>query len=179
MTLNETLKRLITIAGIALAAAGAGAGVQIDRSAMSKKYWSIWNAKEQARIDADIEANRKADATVSIDAPDGTEVCYEQLTHEFRFGASTFNFGQLGSPELNRHYAAAFGDGGVFNQGTVPFYWREYEPAPGVIRAYEGEAASEAYWNALPREKAVQERFWRRPPPGPVISSSRRRTNRW
>ena len=169
MTLNETLKRLITIAGIALAAAGAGAGVQIDRSAMSKKYWSIWNAKEQARIDADIEANRKADATVSIDAPDGTEVRYEQLTHEFRFGASTFNFGQLGSPELNRRYAAAFGDGGVFNQGTVPFYWREYEPAPGVIRAYEGEAASEAYWNALPREKAVQERFWRRPPPGPVI----------
>ena len=63
----------------------------------------------------------------------------------------------------------ARGDGGVFNQGTVPFYWREYEPEPGVIRAYGGEAATEAYWNVLPRAKAVKERFWRRPPPGPVI----------
>ena len=136
---------------------------------MSDEYWAIWNDAEQARIDADIEANRKADASVEIDAPDGTEVRYEQLAHDFRFGASTFIFGQLGSPELNRRYEAAFGEGGVFNQGTVPFYWREYEPEPGVIRAYDGEAATEEYWNALPREKAVKERFWRRPPPGKVI----------
>lgn len=136
---------------------------------MSDAYTAIWNDAEQARIDADIEVNRKADAAFSVAVPDGTKVSYEQLTHAFRFGASTFNFGQLGSPELNRRYEAAFGEGGLFNQGTVPFYWREYEPAPGVIRAYSGEADSEAYWNALPRAKAVKERFWRRPPPGKVI----------
>ena len=156
---------------VVLAATAACAGPQIDRSAMSAKYWRIWDEKEQARIDADIEANRKADVTVDVDAPDGAEVRYEQISHDFRFGASTFNFGQLGSAELNRRYAAAFGEGGVFNQGTVPFYWREYEPEPGVIRAFPGkyEADFEKFWNALPREKAVKTKFWRRPPPGPII----------
>ena len=157
------------LSAAALASLAAWAEPAPGRAAMSDAYWAIWNDAEQARIDADIEANRKADASAAVDAPDGTEVRYEQLTHEFRFGASTFNFGQLGSPELNRRYEAAFGEGGVFNQGTVPFYWREYEPEPGVIRAYDGEAATEEYWNALPREKAVKDRFWRRPPPGRVI----------
>ncbi len=118
---------------VVLAATAACAGPQIDRSAMSAKYWRIWDEKEQARIDADIEANRKADVTVEVDAPDGAEVRYEQISHDFRFGASTFNFGQLGSAELNRRYAAAFGEGGVFNQGTVPFYWREYGKRAGTV----------------------------------------------
>ena len=30
---------------------------------MSQKYWDIWNEDVQKKIDADIEANRKADAT--------------------------------------------------------------------------------------------------------------------
>ena len=165
------MKQLIVSAAFALAATAACAESQIDRSAMSEKYWRIWNEEEQARIDADIEANRKADTTVEVAVPDGVEVRYEQISHDFRFGASTFNYGQLGSTERNRRYAAAFGEGGIFNQGTVPFYWREYEPEPGVIRAFPGkvEADFEAYWNALPREKAVKEKFWRRPPPGPII----------
>ena len=118
------------LAASVLMASASAAQFQIDRSVMDEKYWRIWNEKEQARIDADIEANRKADMTVEVGAPDGTEVRYEQISHEFRFGASTFNFGQLGSSERNRR---------------------------------------EAYWNALPREKAVKEKFWRRPPPGPII----------
>ena len=159
------------LAASVLMASASAAQFQIDRSVMGEKYWRIWNEKEQSRIDADIEANRKADMTVEVGAPDGTEVRYEQISHEFRFGASTFNFGQLGSSERNRRYAAAFGEGGVFNQGTVPFYWREYEPEPGVVRAHPGKfkADFEAYWNALPHEKAVKEKFWRRPPPGPII----------
>ena len=138
-----------------LMASASAAQFQMDRSVMGEKYWRIWNEKEQARIDADIEANRKADMTVEVGAPDGTEVRYEQISHEFRFGASTFNFGQLGSSERNRRYAAAFGEGGVFNLGTVPFYWREYEPEPGVVRAHPGKfkADFEAYWNALPRRQ--------------------------
>ena len=160
---------MTALAASVLMASASAAQFQIDRSVMGEKYWRIWNEKEQSRIDADIEANRKADMTVEVGAPDGTEVRYEQISHEFRFGASTFNYGQLGSPELNRRYEAAFGEGGIFNQGTVPFYWREYEPEPGVIRAYDGEAASEEYWNTLPRSKAIKEKFWRRPPPGPII----------
>ena len=34
---------------------------ELDRSLMSDAYWSIWNDAEQARIDADIEKNRKVD----------------------------------------------------------------------------------------------------------------------
>ncbi len=153
----------------ALAATATLAEFKIDRSSMSDEYWGIWNETEQAKIDADIEANRKADASVAVEVPDGTEVRYEQLTHDFRFGASTFNFEQLGSPELNRRHEAAWGEGGVFNQGTVPFYWREYEPEQGVIRAYDGEATTEEFWNSIPRRKAIKNKFWRRPPPGKVI----------
>ena len=161
----------LCIVSAGMVATGSRAEVKIDSSAMSETYWSIWNETEQAKIDADIEANRKADTTVEVSAPDGAEVQYEQISHDFRFGASTFNYGQLGSTELNRRYAAAFGEGGIFNQGTVPFYWREYEPEPGVVRATPGkyEADFEEYWNALPRGKAVKEKFWRRPPPGPII----------
>jgi len=168
---NAVKGKVVVSVALVLATMGASAVVQIDRSVMSDAYWKIWNDDVQRQIDADIEANRKADATVEVSAPDGVEVRYEQIAHDFRFGASTFNFGQLGSTELNRRYAAAFGDGGIFNQGTVPFYWREYEPEPGVVRATPGkyEADFEEYWNSLTREKALKEKFWRRPPPGPII----------
>ena len=50
------------------------AEVKIPRSAaedtdkvMSEKYWSYWNDDVQKKIDADIEANRKADADVILD----------------------------------------------------------------------------------------------------------------
>lgn len=167
--------RVIVSMLIAFTATASSADFKINRSAMSEEYWNIWNDEEQAKIDADIEANRKADASVAVEAPDGTEIRYEQLTHDFRFGASTFNFEQLGSSKLNRRHEAAWGEGGIFNQGTVPFYWREYEPKRGVIRADDGEATTEAFWNALPRKAAIKNRFWRRPPPQKVIDFLRSR----
>ena len=33
---------------------------------MSEAYWKIWNAEEQARIDADIEKYRKADGELAM-----------------------------------------------------------------------------------------------------------------
>ena len=56
------------------------ASAELDRSLMSDAYWSIWNDAEQARIDADIERNRKADGAFEVDAPDGAAVRVEQLT---------------------------------------------------------------------------------------------------
>ena len=47
-----------------LAALSASAAFQVDRSAMSDQYWAIWNDAVQAKIDADIERYRKADAAV-------------------------------------------------------------------------------------------------------------------
>ena len=137
-----------------------------DPSVMSGDYWSIWNAEEQARIDADIEQNRKADAVFEIDAPAGTEVKVEQLDHAFRFGAHIFNFNQLGKTEYNDAYKASYGKGGLFNQATVAFYWKDYEPEPGKLRAHGSYEDTEAYWNSLSFKQAQLDRYWRRPAPG-------------
>ena len=53
------MKRLVLLLGSVGAVSFAQAEFVIDRSAMSDAYWEIWNDAEQARIDADIEANRK------------------------------------------------------------------------------------------------------------------------
>lgn len=153
-------------AALALAvpvACGAG------RSVMSDAYWAIWNEAEQARIDADIERNRKADAAFRVAAPSGTVVKVEQLDHAFRFGAHIFNFNQLGTSANNAAYKASYGRGGLFNQATVSFYWIDHEPTPGAFRFGGDYRDTERYWNALTREEAMADRFWRRPAPGPVV----------
>ncbi|MCF0233864.1 MAG: endo-1,4-beta-xylanase, partial [Thermoguttaceae bacterium] len=100
---------------------------------MSAKYREIWNAEEQARIDADIEANRKADASVALpNVPDGTEVRVVQIDSAFKFGGNTFLFGQFDSEEKNQAYASVFGD--LFDAATVAFYWKTLEPERGKLR---------------------------------------------
>ena len=140
-----------------------------DYSLMSEAYCEIWNDAEQSRIDADIEANRKADGTFDIAAPDGAEVKVEQISHEFRFGAHIFNFNQLGKKEYNDAYKASYGDGGLFNQATVAFYWKDYEPVPGRLRSGGDYEDTERFWNSMSRDEAMAHPFWRRPAPGPVI----------
>lgn len=147
----------------------ASAGFEIDRSAMSDRYWETWNDAEQAKIDADIEANRKADAEFSIDAPPGTEVTVELLDHEFRFGAHIFNYNQLGKTEYNDAYKASYGKGGIFNQATVAFYWDCYEPVPGRLRSGGDYEDTERFWNSISRDEAMEHPFWRRPAAAPVI----------
>ena len=71
----------------------------IDKTVMNDKYWLDWGDEFQAKIDADIEANRKADAVVGIPAPEGTSVQVEQISHKFFFGAHIFNYNQLGKKE--------------------------------------------------------------------------------
>ena len=74
---------------------------------MTQKYWDIWNPELQKRIDADIEANRKADAVVNVgQVKDGTQVVVELISHDFIFGAHIFNFDQLGDPALDAKYKA-------------------------------------------------------------------------
>jgi len=141
----------------------------MDRSAMSDEYWKTWNEAEQAQIDADIERNRKADASFEINAPAGTAVKVEQIDHAFRFGAHIFNFDQLGKTEYNDAYKASYGEGGIFNQATVAFYWKDYEPVPGRLRAVGDYEDTPRFWNSLTRAEAMDHPFWRRPAPGPVI----------
>ena len=163
------LRAVAIVVAFALCAAPARAAFELDRSVMSDAYWAIWNDGVQARIDADIERFRKADASIEIDAPDGAEVLVEQLTHAFYFGAHVFNYNQLGTKERNdRHKALYDPEHGLFNSGTVAFYWRTLEPYPYAARFEESDEDTESFWNACPDPKGQP--HWRRPPPEPVVT---------
>ena len=155
----------VLLAG-AILPSGVFAEFKVDRSAMSDAYWQIWNDAVQAKIDADIEKYRKADATVEVAAPDGTEVKVEQVGHAFFFGAHIFNFNQLGKREWNDRYKELYGT--LFNSATVAFYWRTLEVYPYAPRFEERYEDTENFWNSCPQPK--EQPHWRRPPPDPVIS---------
>ena len=153
------------LAASVLMASASAAQFQIDRSVMNEAYWKLWSDKVQAKIDADIEKYRKADAMMEVAAPDGAEVKVEQLTHAFHFGASIFNFNQLGTKERNDRYKALWRT--LFNSATVPFYWKTLEPKAGAPRYYAAKEDSEEFWNACPSPE--RQPHWRRPPPGDII----------
>ena len=105
-----------------------------DGSVMSEKYWQIWNAEEQAKIDADIEANRKADGVFAIDAPIGTEVKVEQIDSDFKFGAHIFNFNpEPGKLRAQGEYedSQAYWNSLSQEQAMLEKQWRR--PAPGPV----------------------------------------------
>ena len=162
--------------GVALASACFAVGTacaefKVDRSVMSDAYWKIWNDQAQAKIDADIEKYRKADASFEIAAPDGAEVTVEQKTHSFFFGAHIFNFNQLGKKEWNDRYKDLYGT--LFNSATVAFYWRTLEMYPYAPRFEERYEDTENFWNSCPHPK--EQPHWRRPAVDPVISFLRTR----
>nr|WMX25176.1 endo-1,4-beta-xylanase [uncultured bacterium] len=141
-------------------------GAEDTEQIMSDKYWSYWTPEVQARIDADIEKNRKADAQFAVGdiAPD-TKVSIEQISSDFGFGASSFNWDQLGKKEYNDIYKNLFGT--LFNRATVAFYWRELELEQGKKRFLAEEWDSEDWWNNC--EEPHLQPHWRRPPTEPVI----------
>ena len=140
----------------------ASAEIPLDRSVMSEKYWAIWNDDVQKRIDADIEKYRKADASFAVDAPEGTTVSVEQMTHAFYFGAHIFNFDQLGTHARNVAYKKLWGaEGALFNSGTVAFYWRTFEPYQGATRFRTAYEDTETFWNDCKNPKLQP--HWRRP----------------
>ena len=129
------MKMFAVVFCLAASVLSARAEFKIDKSAMSDKYWEIWNDQVQAKIDADIEKYRKADALFEVDAPAGTEVKVEQVSSAFFFGAHIFNYGQLGKKEWNDRYKELYGT--LFNSATVAFYWRTLEQYPYAPRFAE------------------------------------------
>ncbi len=147
----------------------AAAPFAMDRTAMSEAYWQVWNDEVQAKIDADIEKYRKADAVFAVSAPDGAEVKIEQLSHDFLFGAHIFNFNQLGRKEWNDRYKALYGaENALFNSATVAFYWRTLEVYPSSPRFEERYEDTETFWNNCP--DPMGQPHWRRPAVDPVVS---------
>jgi len=177
--MNKTLFAMAACAGTACVlwaeAPKQGIPAGCDPAVMSETYWQTWNADVQARIDADIEANRKADGVFVVPAAEGTVVRIEQIEHDFKFGAHIFNYNQLGKTEYNDAYKASYGPGGIFNSATIAFYWSDYEPLPGKTRACGSYEDSEEYWNSLAPEAALDHPFWRRPAPGPVVEFCKER----
>ena len=133
---------------------------------MAQGYWDVWNADEQKRIDADIEAFRKAYAVFKTGrVKKGTMVKVEQTSSAFVFGASAFNWNQLGSKKANAIYRETFGS--LFNRATVPFYWKHFEPAPGRTRYEETIVDTENWWRWCPNPKLQPN--WRRPATDPIV----------
>jgi len=133
---------------------------------MAQGYWDVWNDEEQKRIDADIDAYRKADAMVEVGrVKKGTKVKVEQVQSEFIFGASAFNWNQLGNPEANARYRELFGT--LFNRATIPFYWKEFELKPGSQRFEESFVDTEEWWNHM--SNPMRQPHWRRPATDPIV----------
>jgi len=137
-----------------------------EASVMSEAYWKLWNPEVQAKIDRDIEQNRKADAVLRLkNVPKGATVKIEQISHDFCFGAHIFNFNQLGTPERNQKYKDLFGT--LFNSATIAFYWKTFEMQLNRPRFREEYWDTEAYWNSVKEPK--KEPHWRRPASDPVV----------
>ncbi len=108
-------------------------------SLLSESYLKFWSPEVQAKIDRDIDQNRKAEAVFRLmNVKKGTEVKIEQVSHQFLFGGNTFLFGDLGSPEKNKKYADTFGN--LFNAATVAFYWKTLEQVQGQPRYAAGSS---------------------------------------
>ena len=139
---------------------------QTKEDVMSKAYRDLWNPEVQARIDRDIEQNRKADAMLQLtNVANGAEVKVEQISHAFIFGAHIFNFNQLGTTECNRKYKELYGT--LFNSATIAFYWKKFEMQPNRPRFREEYWDTEEYWNQVKEPK--HEPHWRRPATDPIV----------
>jgi endo-1,4-beta-xylanase len=137
-----------------------------ESNVMSNAYWALWNPEVQAKIDRDIEQNRKADAVCQLKGVSkGTEVKIEQLSHDFIFGAHIFNFNQLGTAESNSKYKNLYRT--LFNSATIPFYWKTFEMQPNRPRFKEEYWDTEAYWNSVKEPK--KEPHWRRPSSDQIV----------
>lgn len=163
-----------TVLGITLLLAGIGLNAQntfptsqkADKShVMSDAYWQLWNPEVQAKIDADIDANRKADAIINLNVPAGTEVKIEQVSHDFIFGAHIFNFNQLGTHDRNEKYKELYGT--LFNSASIAFYWKKFELEPGRVRFNTEYWDTEEFWNNCKDPK--MQPHWRRPSADQVV----------
>ena len=104
--------------------------------------------------------HRRASARLRIVNPDGTPaaglpVRVDQVSHQFLFGCGAFDAVEImkAKDEEKRAFLAQRMEKwlGLFNYGTLPFYWGRYEPVEGETAYTETMAA--AKWL---REKGVQ-----------------------
>ena len=81
--------------------------------------------------------NRTRAATLCVKAADGTPIPGADVrlvlkNHEFRFGCNLFMLDEFDAVEKNAVYRDKFAQ--IFNLATLPFYWSDQEPMPGMKR---------------------------------------------
>lgn len=102
------------------------------------QYFYNMSPAARLRETSGIELNRKGDAVITVEAPEGgslpAEITLEveQKNHEFRFGANLFMLDELETAEKNDIYRRKFPE--IFNLATLPFYWNTLEPERGQLR---------------------------------------------
>ncbi len=89
------------------------------------------------RINDGIEENRKGKLTLIIKDKNGktlpgAKIKAVQKNHEFLYGANLFMLDELETDEKNQIYKDSFPK--IFNQATLPFYWKDLEPEEGKPR---------------------------------------------
>ena len=98
-------------------------------------------------------AHRKADVRVRILNPDGTAaarrpVRADQVSHQFLFGCGAFDAVELmkTKDEAEQAFLRERMEKwlGLFNYGTLPFYWGRYEPEEG--KPAQAETMAAARW---------------------------------
>ncbi len=90
-----------------------------------------------ARVQAGINTHRKGYARLCFvdragNPLDNVHVNAVQRTHDFKFGCTLFLLDEMETEEKNQAYREIFPT--VFNQGILPFYWKDLEPEQGHPR---------------------------------------------
>ncbi len=105
----------------------------------------------EERIATGVERNRKGNATLVVTDEKGNpvedvHVTIKQTAHEFLHGGNIFMLEEFDSDKKNEMYRERFKE--LFNQATLPFYWKDLEPVKG-----------------MPRYAKYSEKIFRRPAP--------------
>ncbi len=91
----------------------------------------------EERIATGVEQNRKGNATLLVTDVGGNPVedvhiTLKQTSHDFLHGGNLFMLEEFDSDQKNEMYRERFRE--VFNQATLPFYWKDLEPVRGKPR---------------------------------------------
>lgn len=97
----------------------------------------IDDPQSNARIDREIERNRKGDGVIEVITPDFKQlerarIRLKQVRHEFHFGCNGFMLDQFRDGQKDADYRLRFTE--IFNLAVLPFYWKDTEPERGRPR---------------------------------------------
>ncbi|MHA1368650.1 MAG: endo-1,4-beta-xylanase [Promethearchaeota archaeon] len=111
---------------------------------------------------------RRGTYTLNFGPENGGKIVHvRQLSHEFKFGANTYQYEIDPDDEINEIYATRFSE--LFNYGTVPFYWSGYQPVANESNIERKQYLHDitlwlASFNATPKGHPV---IWQYPPTTP------------